>query len=405
MSFPPDTRRRHAPVAALLFALALGGLAIGTTEFAAMSLIPFFASDLRVSEAVAGRAISAYALGVVVGAPLITIAAARADRRHLLVGLMLAFAAGNLLCALAPSFPAMLLFRFVSGLPHGAYFGVAALMAASLVPPDRRATAVSRVMLGLTIATVAGVPAANAIGQWLGWRWGFAINAALALLTAVLVGALARPTPAPPGAAPATELRGLRNGALWLTLAIGAVGFGGMFAVYTYLASTLLWVTHTGPAAIPLVLAVFGFGMVVGTFIAGWAADRRPMATAGALLLAAAVLLALYPLAVHDVRTLSVLVFLIGCTGSLGIPLQLRLMDVAGDAQTVAAALHHSAFNLANALGPWAAGLAIGAGAGFAASGPVGAGLATGGLLLWVVALRADRRRRRSARLRPRASS
>jgi DHA1 family inner membrane transport protein len=262
-------------------------------------------------------------------------------------------------------------------------------------------------MLGLTIATVAGVPAANAIGQWLGWRYGFAINATLALLTAVLVGALARPTPAPDGAGPATELRGLRNGPLWLTLAIGAVGFGGMFAVYTYLASTLLWVTGTGPAAIPLVLAVFGLGMVAGTFIAGWAADRRPMATAGALLLAAAVLLSLYPLAVHDVRALTALVFLIGCTGSLGIPLQLRLMDVAGDAQTVAAALHHSAFNFAKALGPWAAGLAIGAGAGFAASGPVGAGLAMGGLLLWAVALRADRRDRRAAgaRLRPRAAA
>src|SRR5579859_7882224 len=169
------------------FALAVGGFAIGTTEFATMSLLPYFSRDLGIDAPTAGHVISAYALGVVVGAPLIAVLTARMARRSLLILLMVLFAVANGMSGLAPDYHSMLLFRFLSGLPHGAYFGIATLLAASLVRPDQRTQAVGRVLLGLTVATTIGVPAANWLGQAVGWRWGFAIVAALALLTALLV--------------------------------------------------------------------------------------------------------------------------------------------------------------------------------------------------------------------------
>ena len=377
----------------VILALALGGFAIGTTEFATMSLLPFFAPDLGVSEAAASHVISIYALGVVLGAPLLAVLGARMDRRRLLVGLMLLFAIANGLSAIAPGYRSMLAFRFLSGVPHGAYFGVAALMAASLVPPEKRAQAMAKVMLGLTLATIIGVPFANAIGQQFGWRWGFGIVAACALATATLIALFAPSQPAAEGKSPLSELSALGNKQVWLTLSIGAIGFGGLFAVYTYLASTLLEVTLAPAASIPVMLAIFGLGMTIGTLISGWAADKALMPTVGIMLLLAAVMLFLFPFAASSLWTLGPVIFLIGITGSFGVPLQARLMDVAGDAQTLAASLHHSAFNFANALGPWLAGMAVAAGHGFESSGFVGAGLALGGLLMWSLALASDRRR------------
>ncbi|WP_019903669.1 MFS transporter [Methylobacterium sp. 77] len=367
----------------VLTALAMGGFAIGTTEFATMSLLPAFAPDLGIDAPTAGHVISAYALGVVVGAPVIAVLAAKVARRTLLVGLMVLFALGNGLSALAPSYHGMLLFRFLAGLPHGAYFGVAALVAASLVPRERRTQAVSRVILGLTIATVAGVPLANVIGQLVGWRWSFGLVAVLALMTAVSVRLLAPLGPPAVGASALRELGALRRGQVWLTLAIGAIGFGGLFSVYTYLASTLIDVTHASPAAIPVVLAMFGLGLTCGNLVCAWAADRALMPAAGLTLVWTAAALALYPFSVGSVWTLAPVVFLIGCGGGLATILQTRLMDVAEDAQTLAAALNHSAFNFANALGPWLAGLALTAGFGLPSTGWVGVGLALGGLVLW----------------------
>ncbi|MER2269240.1 MFS transporter [Methylobacterium oxalidis] len=395
---PSDAARAPAPSAAsgshpslVLLALAVGGFSIGTTEFAAMSLLPDFAPDLAIDEPTAGHVISAYALGVVAGAPVIAVLAARVARRTLLVGLMVLFALGNGLSALAPSYGTMLLFRFLAGLPHGAYFGVAALVAASLVPRERRSQAVSRVIAGLTVATVVGVPLANAIGQLAGWRWSFGLVALLALLTATLVRLFA-PLGAPaPGASALRELGALRRGQVWLTLATGAIGFGGLFSVYTYLASTMLSVTHASPAAIPAILAVFGLGLTVGNLACAWAADRAQMPAAGLTLVWSAAALALYPLATGSLWTLAPVVFLIGCGGGLATILQTRLMDVAEDAQTLAAALNHSAFNVANALGPWLAGLAIAHGLGLPATGWVGVALALGGLAIWAVSFAAER--------------
>ncbi|QPF81838.1 MFS transporter [Bradyrhizobium genosp. L] len=368
------------------FALAMGGFAIGIAEFATMSLLPFFAHDLGVSEPAAGHAISAYALGVVVGAPVIAVLSARVARRTLLIALMGFFALMNGLSGLAPDYHTMLALRFLAGLPHGAYFGIAMLVAASLVPVDKRTAAVGRVLLGLTIATTIGVPLANGVGQAIGWRWAFAIVAALALLTAILVAIFAPRDAANTGASPLRELSALGRKHVWLTLAIGAVGFGGMFSVYTYLASTMMAVTHTSPALVPVALCVFGIGLTAGNIIVPRFADRALMRTAGGLLLWSAAMLALYPLAAANFWTLIGDVFLIGLGGALATVLQTRLMDVAGEAQSLAASLNHSAFNTANALGPWLGGMAVAAGYGWTSTGLVGAGLALAGFVVWAIA-------------------
>ncbi|MFT3968020.1 MAG: MFS transporter [Sphingobium sp.] len=376
----------------VMAALAMGGFSIGTTEFATMSLLPYFSAGLGIDAPTAGHVISAYALGVVAGAPVIAVLAARLPRRTLLIALMALFAVANGLSALAPTYHWMLLFRFLSGVPHGAYFGVAALVAAGLVPPNKRTQAVSRVMAGLTVATIIGVPFANGIGQLFGWRWGFGIVAALALGTALMVWRFAPHDRPDAGASPLRELGALRRPQVWLTLATGAIGFGGLFAVYTYVASTMLEVTRVSPALVPLVLGIFGMGMTIGNLGAGWLADKAQMPTAAGMFAWSAAALALYPFAAGNIGTLSLVIFLIGMGGGVGVVLQTRLMDVAGDAQTLAAALHHSAFNLANALGPWLGGIAIMSGYGWTSTGWVGSLLALGGLAILGLSVALERR-------------
>jgi len=266
-------------------------------------------------------------------------------------------------------------------------------VAASLVPPSKRTMAVGRMMLGLTVATIIGVPAANGLGQAIGWRWGFGVVAVLALISVAMVAALV-PRDAPDRAAsPLRELRALRNGQIWLTLATGAIGFGGLFCVYTYVASAMLEVTQASEAAMGLVFAAFGVGMTAGNLIVPRFADRALAPTAAALLLWSALWLALYPFSLGHVWSVALVVFAVGCGGSVATVLQTRLMDVAGDAQGLAAALNHSAFNTANALGPWLGGMAIAAGYGWASTGWVGAALALGGLVIWIVAVALDRSR------------
>ena len=385
-----DSKARAPHPGLVHSALAVGGFAIGTTEFATMSLLPFFARDLGIDAPTAGHVISAYALGVVVGAPLIAVVSARMARRTLLIVLMSLFAVANGLSALAPTYHWMLLFRFLSGLPHGAYFGIAALVAASLVPNERRTQAVARVLLGLTIATIVGVPFANWLGQAIGWRWGFALVAFLAVLTATLVWIFAPHDRPDAGASPLRELGALKRGQVWLTLATGAIGFGGLFAVYTYLASTLMAVTAVPAAAVPFALAAFGIGLTAGNLIAPRFADRALMPTAGGLLVWSAIALALYPLAAGHLWSILLDVTAVGVGGALGTVMQTRLMDVAGDAQALAAALNHAAFNAANALGPYLGGLAIAAGYGWTSTGWVGCGLAVAGLVIWAISVRAD---------------
>lgn len=382
----------QARPALVLFALSVGAFAIGTTEFAAMSLLPFFARDLGIDAPTAGHAISAYALGVVAGAPVIAAFGARLPRRTLLIALMAMFALANGLSALSPSYHWMLLFRFLSGVPHGAYFGVAALVAASLVPIEKRAQAIARMFAGLTVATIIGVPVANWMGQALGWRWGFGVVAVLAIATVTLVAIHAPRDKGDPKASPMRELTALQRPQVWLTLLTGAIGFGGLFAVYTYVASTMIEVTHVSEAYVPLVLAIFGVGMTLGNLASAWLADRALNRTVIGIMLWSAASLALFPLMAGNVWTLGLVIFMIGLGGGLGTPLQARLMDVAGDAQTLAAALHHSAFNIANALGPWLGGLSIAAGHGLVSTGWIGSGLALGGLAVFLIAITIQRR-------------
>lgn len=386
----PPVRAPH--VGLVILALAVGGFAIGTTEFASMSMLPLFAEGLGIDAPTAGHAISAYALGVVVGAPVITVIGARLPRRRLLLLLMAMFTVFNGLTGLSPSYHWMLLFRFLAGLPHGAYFGVAALVASSLVPPNRRTRAVGQMFLGLTVATIAGVPLASWLGQAVGWRWSFALVAVLGLLTMSAVFVFAPNTPADSKASPLRELGALKRPQVWVTLGIGAIGFGGMFAVYTYLADILLRVTHMPLGTVPWIMGVFGVGLTLGNMIVPTFADRALMRTAGALLVWALVMLAVFPFAAGNVWTLGTMVFLIGISGALATVLQTRLMDVAGDAQALAAALNHSAFNTANALGPFLGGLAIANGYGWTSPAWVGSGLAVCGLLLWSVSVAMDRR-------------
>lgn len=381
----PEPRTKGA-IALVLSALAMGGFAIGIAEFATMSVLPDFAAGLGVDEPTAGHAISAYAAGVVVGAPVLAAFGARLPRWILLIGLMAMFAVGNTLSALSPNFEAMLVFRFLSGLPHGAYFGVAALVAASIVPLKFRTRAISTILLGLTVATVLGVPVVNLVSQTYGWRWCFAIVAGLAVTTMSLVALFAPRDPAHPDASPLRELGALRNSQVWLTLGVSAIGFGGLFAVYAFLASTLREVTGVGPEMLPLVFAVFGVGMVIGNIGCAWAGDRFGFKAAAGVLIWSAIALAFYPLASQHLWSMLIVVVFIGVGGGLGSILQTRLMDVAGEAQTLAAALNHSAFNTANALGPLLAGSAVAAGFGWASTAWVGVGLTLGGLAIWIAA-------------------
>lgn len=383
---------RVAHVGLVILALAVGGFAIGTTEFASMSMLPLFAQGLGIDAPTAGHAISAYALGVVVGAPVMTVLGARVPRRRLLLILMAMFTVFNGLTGLSPGYHWMLVFRFLAGLPHGAYFGVAALVASSLVPANRRTRAVGQMFLGLTCATIVGVPMASWLGQAVGWRWAFALVAVLGLLTMIAVAIFAPNTPADAKASPLRELSALKRPQVWYTLAIGAIGFGGMFAVYTYLADILINVTHMPLSSVPWVMAVFGIGMTIGNMVVPVFADRALMRTVGVLLLWSLVILAIFPFTAGNVWLLSLDVFFIGIGGALGTVLQTRLMDVAGDAQGLAASLNHSAFNTANALGPYLGGLAIAGGYGWTSPGWVGSLLALAGIVVWAASLAAERR-------------
>ncbi|HEV7935174.1 MAG TPA: MFS transporter [Actinomadura sp.] len=390
----PASRRAALAIAAL----ALGSFAIGTTEFVSMGLLPEISRGVGVDIPTGGHLISAYAVGVVIGAPVIAALGARLPRRGLALGLMAAFLLGNALTALAPGYGTLLLARLVAGLPHGAYFGVASLIAASLVPAEVRGRAVSSVMLGLAIANVAGVPAATWLGQHLGWRaayWSVAVIAGLTVLSVLL---LVPSSPASPGAGMRTELGALRRPQVLLTLLTGVVGFGGMFAMYSYIAPTVTDVAGASPAFVPVVLFAFGVGGVAGTALGGRLADRALFPSLAGAGVTMGAVLALMLLAAHSAASLVLAVLAVSAAGSvLAVCLQLRLMEVAGDAQMLGAALNHSALNLANALGAWLGGLVIAAGQGYIAPSLVGAGLSVLGLAALGGSAVVGRRERRPA--------
>ena len=376
-----------------LLALSVGGFAIGTGEFVIMGLLPDAAADLAISIPDAGHLISIYALGVVIGAPLLAVLGARWPRRRLLIALMLFFGLGNLVSSVAPGVLSMMTARFVTGLPHGTYFGVAALVAAGLVPREKRTQAVAMVLMGLTVATLIGVPAAAAIGQMLSWRVAFALVGAIGALTAFLVWRWVPFIPASRTASPLRELGALRRKQVLLTLGIGAIGSGGVFSIFSYVKPTMTELAGLPESVIPVILALFGVGMITGNLAGSRFADKALERTIFIVLVWGGCLMAAYWVtAAHPVfGPLNIL--LVGTMMALAAALQTRLMEVAGDVQTMAAALNHSAFNAANALGPWLGGLAIKAGYGWSSTGLVGAALAAAGLAVHLWSL-ADRRKR-----------
>jgi len=391
-STPAEATDRERHFWPAVWALGVGSFAIGTGEFVIMGLLPEVARDLQVTIPQAGHVITAYALGVVVGAPVLAVLGAHWPRRALLIALMALFAAGNFASAMAPGYLSMNLLRLLTGLPHGTYFGVAALVAASLAPANRRASAVGLVMSGLTLATLAGVPLAAWLGQHWGWRAAFVLVGAIAALACVLVYRHVPHEPAPHGASPLRELGALAQPQVWLTLGIASVGFGGMFAVFSYVKPLLMEVTGLPLGAVPLVLALFGTGMVVGNLAGARLADKWLMRTIGVVLAWSALVLAAIPFTAPSAPAICVNVFLLGTLAAIGPPLQIRLMDTAGHAQTLAAALNHSAFNTANALGAWLGGAAISAGLGWTSTGWVGVVLAFGGLAVFGASLALRRR-------------
>ncbi|WP_418907434.1 MFS transporter [Glutamicibacter endophyticus] len=370
-----------------VIALAMGGVGIGVTEFSIMGLLQEGAADLGVENSAMGLMISAYAIGVVIGAPLLTALAAKIPRKRAVQYLMVFFAIANLSSAFAPDYGSMILTRFLSGLPHGAYFGLAGVLAGSLVPATMRGRAIAWVMLGLSVANVAGVPLVTRLGQSLGWRSMFIVVGVIGLLTLVMITFFVPWHKAAEGASMRRELSALRSGSVWLAMLTGIVGFGGFFAVYSYISPTLTDVTGVDINLVPLVLALYGIGMVVGSLIGGRLADWSVF---GAIKLATSIMIVVmltFGLISEWFIPTLIMVFVMGATGSLLIPgLQTLLMDSAPHAQSLAASLNHSALNVANALGAALGAAVITMGFGYQAPAFVGALLAALGLILALLA-------------------
>jgi DHA1 family inner membrane transport protein len=338
---------------------------------------------LRISTPEAGHLISAYALGVVVGAPVLAAVGAKLPRKFLALGLMLFFSVANLSSFIAPDYAGMLVSRFAAGLPHGAFFGVAAVIAASLVAPTRRGWAISMVMAGLTVANVVGVPFATWLGQTFGWRLLFVLVGVLGLATLALIWKFVPFQPAHAGASIRRELGALRRAQVWLAILIGIVGFGGFFATYTYISHTMTSVAGMPTSLLPFVVALYGLGMVAGNIVGGRIADKSVMGTIYRVLPGIAVALVVYAVAVHWPWAAFVMVFVVGGAGSMLVPaLQTRLLDASPDAPSLASSLNHAALNVANALGAFLGGVVIAWGWGYVAPALVGAVLAILGLMV-----------------------
>lgn len=375
-----------------IFAMAIGTFAIGIGEFVMMGLLPDVGNSFATTSQQTGHLVSLYALGVVVGAPLITIVFARVPKKLLLIVLMMVYAFSNVASANATSFEQLQWLRFVSGLPHGAYGGIVCLLAASMVNPKQRGKAVTWVMMGLTVAILVGNPLATWLGQLLDWRTVYLCVGGIALTAMVLI-TLAVPTTAnEERSRTRTELTALKNSQVLLTLAIGSIGFGGMFAVLSYLAPTLLHATQVEPFWIPIALLIYGVGSLTGSLVGGWATDVNMKRAIGGALGWAALVLLVFPFTIDSLGMLLPMVFFLGTTAALVPALQVRLMDVAGEAQTLAASLNHAAFNIANGLGAYLGGLAIVSPLQWQGTGWTGCLLASSGLLLFIITKRHSRR-------------
>ncbi|MBQ1444566.1 MAG: MFS transporter [Renibacterium sp.] len=378
-----------------LLALAIGGFGIGLTEFVIMGLLPEVARTFNVDEPTAGWLISGYALSVAIGGILLTAAVTRLPRKAVLISLMVLFIAGNLLSAVAPSFSLMLTGRILAALTHGAFFGIGAVVAANMVPPERKGAAISMMFAGLTMATVLGVPFGTLLGQNFGWRSTFAVISVLGLVAMAGI-ALLVPKQHSDGA-PARlrdELKAFGKGQVWLSITVTVLGFGGMFGAFSYIAYTLTEVTGFANALVPWLLILFGIGSFAGNLIGGKAADRaRDQTLAISLAVLTAVLVVFAIFAANPVVTVSALVLMAGFGFGTVPGLQMRIMHFAQEAPTLASGSNIAAFNVGNALGAWLGGVGIGAGLGFTSPIWIGAILSGAGLLVILVAAKAAAQR------------
>ncbi|MFW6641024.1 MFS transporter [Nocardiopsis algeriensis] len=382
-----------------LLALAVGAFAIGTAEFVIMGLLPEVADGLGVDISSAGYLISAYALGVVVGAPLLTAAATRLPRKSVLILFMGLFALGNLGTVLSPTYEAVFASRVVAGLPHGAFFGAGALAAAQMAGPARQGRAVARMFLGLTVANVVGVPVGTLLGQELGWRAAFLVVTAIAALAAAGIAAFVPRLPRAGTGRLLSEVRALGRPQVVLGLLAGVFGFAGVFAVYSYISPMVTELAGIPERGVTVVLALFGIGMTLGSLVAGPLSDRALRPTVYGSMAALTVLLLAFTYTVHNPWTAMASVVALGAIGfGVTTPLQLLVMNKAGSAPTMASAANHSAFNLANAGGAWVGGLGISAGLGLTSPAALGAALTLVGLAIALTAGALDRRNARTRR-------
>ncbi|GAA1968421.1 MFS transporter [Kitasatospora viridis] len=369
-----------------LLALALGAFGIGTTEFVIMGLLPNVADQFQVSIPTAGYLVSSYAVGVFLGAPLMTVLGTRVPRKRMLMLLMGLFVIGNVLSAAAPVFAVMLAGRVVASLAHGAFFGIGAVVATGLVAPEKQARALATVFTGLTVANVLGVPLGTLLGQHLGWRVTFFVVAGLGVVALLGIARLVPETEHTQGMRLRHQLAVFRNVQVLLAMAMTVLGFGGVFAAITYITPMMTSVTGYSDSALTWLLVLFGLGMVGGNLVGGKFADRSVMRMLYVSLGALALVLALFTVTAHDKVAAAVTIVLIGALGFATVPpLQKRVLDQASGAPTLASAVNIGAFNLGNALAAWLAGLVISAGHGYASASWVGAALAGSALLLAVL--------------------
>jgi DHA1 family inner membrane transport protein len=371
-----------------LIALSICSFAIGTTEFVITGLLPEIAADFHVGIATAGLLVSGYALGVVVGAPLVTAGIARLPRKGVLLGLLVLFVVGNLMSAAAPDYAVLLAGRVVAALCHGAFLGVASVVAANLVAKERQARAIAGMLTGLTVANVVGVPMGTFIGQHLGWRSTFLAIVGLGLLGMAGIAALVPSMPVPVGAGVRAELGAFRHGQVWLALAMTALGFGAVYAPFTYIAPLLTGVAGYSAAAVPWLLVLFGTGLVIGNLLGARAADRRLMTTIILLLVVLTGLLVLFDRTAHGRTSAAVTLFALGVVGFATVPaFTSRVLSTAGTtgSNTMASSAAVAAFNLGNATGAYLGGRAIASGHGYAAPTLVGAAMAAAAVVTALV--------------------
>ncbi|MFH9615365.1 MFS transporter [Streptomyces pratensis] len=376
-----------------LLALAIGAFGIGTTEFVIMGLLPDVAADFQVSIPAAGFLVTGYALGVVLGAPLMTILGTRVTRKRMLMLLMGLFIVGNVVSALAPVFGVMLAGRVIASLAHGAFFGIGSVVAADLVAPEKKAGAIAMMFTGLTVANVVGVPMGTYVGQNFGWRVTFFVVAGLGVLGLLGVAKLVPEQPRLQGVRIRHELAAFRNVQVLLAMAMTVLGFGGVFAAITYITPMMTETAGFATSSVTWLLVLFGLGMVAGNLLGGRFADRRLMPMLYVSLGALAAVLALFTLTAHNKIAAAVTIFFIGALGFATVPpLQKRVLDQAAGAPTLASAVNIGAFNLGNALSAWLGGIVIAAGFGYTAPNWVGAVLAASALLLAVLSGAIERR-------------